>query len=262
MKRQILICLIWFAFSLSATGHATVDTTSGIKYRFAVEMYGATQFYAIPMVYDAYKTGKSGYKSDKPGVSPGLLLHYNFKKNFYFSVGSFYSQSSFTVDTAGIFPQGSIFPNGILFTKRMAYVDVALFFGKDFYLVKDKFLLGIQIGTAQGTLVKGREYYQGYSPVINPNSYFPPHKQFNRAISSSMFGFSAGYCPSTRLKIKVLTFYRMYSAIDKYQEAMNYGSIKNENKKIYHKLWNFGIGIQYNFLPNEKVKKWCKKRGS
>lgn len=249
MKTYILLCLMFFAFVLPVRGNTTNDSTIGLIYRLTVEIISTNRFYDISSIGQVYKKAN-------PGLSNGLMINWNLPRKFYLAIGGFYTQSAFNWDTTGRFPPGATFLAPLVLKKEFAYLDKVLLVGKRVEF--KKWSAGFSAGFGLGTLVKGKSYIQGgYAIPIPWISNNDP--QFNRKVNSMIFGGDVSYSISPRISVLAKTFFRRYNYIDEYEAFLNYGSI-NENKRFYHNLWNFGVGIQYNFLDREKTKNWFKKK--
>jgi hypothetical protein len=237
---SLYVFIIWLAPLLSK---AEPSDSTEKRYRLAVEVLGSSRFYDI-------STTDRVYKRNNPGLSYGGMLQLKFKRNFYIALGTFYSQSSFTWDTTGAFPPGATFLAPLAIEKKFAYLDKVFVIGKDIPFCEGKWSAGISVGLTKGTLIKGKSYIRGgYTVSIPWVSGNDP--QFNSSVNSILFRGKLAYNISPWVSVQANIYYRKYQAIDTYLEFIKSGADPRP-PTFYHNLWNYGIGIQYNF---------CKRKG-
>jgi len=249
-KIYILFILIASLVQVPKARAISFDSTKH-SFRLSIEFGSYSRFYDLKSI-NKYAV----YFRDRPGLSYGVQLKLNIKRGFYFAIGSFYTKSTFTFDTVGYFPSGAIFAAPLVLSKKFAYLDQVLSIGKDIQIKPTPIKIGVSIGIAKGRLVEGKKYLMSY--YASPTPWADNNKQFVTNPTSLMFGVNTSYILSDRIGFTAILYHRRYNPIENLS-----GKVSPAEEKALHKhLWNFGIGIQYNFFAGEKVKKWCKKNGS
>ena len=220
------------------------DTTTTSKYYLTLELIGSSGFYNIPSVSNVYKRNIT-----QP--SGGLVIHFNLPKKFQLGLGLIYNRpSTFVFDTSGRFPPGSTFLAPLDLNKSFTYLDKLLYVRKDFSVLKDKLLIGCQIGIIKGSLIHGENETRAFYTVHLPSEDNSP--AFQKRTMSLIIGSNVKYKISSRLGIRLHVLFRKYTAIDNYSVDLKKGAIKQPY--FYHRSINYGIGLEYSFL--HKKKKW------
>ncbi len=252
MKSLVLLFINLLCFTPFESIAGEADSTKGRLGSLSIEFQVASRF------YDLHSVDKYRYRRAKQGVSVGLLIRVPLKKNFYFSFGGFYSQSTFLWDTTGIFPSGIQFASPLALEKKYVYLDKIVFIGKDFSLCKGKWVTGISVGLARSSLLKGKQYIQGVE--ISPSSIFANSlPQFRSRLGSLLFNWNISYKLGSNITVQGNVYRRWYGMIDE-SNANNYNKTTGQPKIFGERMWNYGIGIRYNFLDCEKAKNWFEKK--